>query len=414
MNAIVLIPLLVILILLIMKKHMIVAGLCGAVVAMVIGQLGLAAGTKIVNDALPGMMTMLVPIMYSATALAISKTGGFEALLGLCRRMAGTKLYLVAGAVVLIQALATYAAGLGAGNTMAIGPLAFAVAGAIPQVVAGMAIVTAASFETSPASAETAVTTKIAGIDVGSYVDMMLPFAIFFWVIGIAIATYGVYKHGSLLTKDSAMDRSPEVPLEKLLRTATAPIYFILVVVAGKYFNIWLNYPVFTPVFNMLSALVIAVVMTRESMDKMAENLIQGSSFILTRLFAIGVFLGFINILSQIGTFKYIAQLTANAPSYVFVPLAIITGFVVAVPAGAYSVGVISLILPLLAEVGLKPLHMGFVALAIGMGTQMSPVQINVAALSQTFEMDITQVIRNNAPYLIVMLAVLCGMGLLF
>ena len=71
-NAIVLIPLLVILILLIMKKHMIIAGLCGAVVAMIIGQVGLAAGTKIVNDALPGMMTMLVPIMYSATALAIS------------------------------------------------------------------------------------------------------------------------------------------------------------------------------------------------------------------------------------------------------------------------------------------------------------------------------------------------------
>ena len=68
------------------------------------------------------------------------------------------------------------------------------------------------------------------------------------------------------------MDRSPDVPLEKLVRTAIAPIYFILVVVAGKYFNIWLHYAVFTPVFNMLSALVIAVVMTREPMDKMAEN----------------------------------------------------------------------------------------------------------------------------------------------
>ena len=413
-SVIVLVPLLVILVLLVMRKHMIVAGLCGAVVAMLIGNVGLSAGTKIVNDALPGMLTMLVPIMYSATALAIAKTGGFEALLGLCKRAVGEKLYLVAAAVVLIQALATYAAGLGAGNTMAIGPLAFAVAGAIPQVVAGMAIVTAASFETSPASAETATVTKIAGIDVNTYVDTMFPFTLFFWLIGTTLAAYGVKKHGSLLTKDAIRDNTDDMPMEKLVRNAVAPIYFIMVVVGGKYLNAGLGYAMFTPVFNMISALIIAVVMTREPMDKMAENLIQGSAFILTRLFAIGVFLGFINVLSQIGTFKYIAQLTASAPSYIFVPLAIVAGFVVAVPAGAYSVGVISLILPLLAEVGLTPLHMGFVALAIGMGTQMSPVQINVAALSQTFEMDITQVIRNNAPYLIVILGVICAMGVIF
>lgn len=415
MSAIVLIPLLVIVALLIWQRHMMIAGVAGAVVAMLIGGIGLTQATKIVTDSLPGMLTMLVPILYCSTALAIAKTGGFKALLMLSERMCGERLYLVAGAVVLIQALATYAAGLGAGNTMAIGPLAFAIAGAVPQVVAGMAIVTAASFETSPASAETATTTKIANIDVPTYVDQMFPFTLLFWAIGIAIAAYGVKKHGTMLRNNQLAATSDiNVPLSEIIRKAVAPIYFISIVVAGKYFNAFLGYPVFTPIFNMISSLALAIVMTRMPMDSVAEEMVQGSAFILTKLFSIGIFLGFINILSAIGTFKYIAGLTASAPAAIFVPAAIITGFVVAVPAGAYSVGVISLIMPVLAEVGLKPFHMGLVALAIGMGTQMSPVQINVASLSQTFYMEIQKVCRNNAPYLAIMLVVLCVLGLVF
>ena len=414
MSVIVLLPLLVIAVLLIMRKHMMVAGICGAAVAMLIGKVGLAQASKIVTDSLPGMLTMLVPIIYSATALAIAKTGGFEALLGLSRKLIGERLYLVAAVIVMIQALATYAAGLGAGNTMAIGPLAFTVAGAVPELVAGMAIVTAASFETSPASAESATTSKIGGIDVGTYVDKMFPFTVFFWLLGTALAAYGVWRRGTLYKDQSDKVADENVPTVQLLRRAIAPIYFISVVVAGKYLNAWLGYQVFTPIFNMISTLIIAIAMTKSPIDKVAEDLIQGSSFILTRLFMIGLFLGFINILSTIGTFKYIASLTSSAPAFIFIPVAIITGFIVAVPAGAYSVGVISLIMPVLAELGLNPLQMGFVALAIGMGTQMSPVQINVASLSQTFKMEIQQVVRNNAPYLVGTLIILCIMGAVF
>lgn len=409
MSAIVLLPLLVIIAVLVMRKHMIVAGISGAIVAMIIGHMGLAPATKIIMDAIPGMMSMTTPIMYSATALAVAKTGGFDALLRLSRKITGNRVYLVAAAIVLIQALATYAAGLGAGNTMVTGPLAFAAVGAVPELIAGMAIATAASFETSPASAESATISKIAGIDVGTYVNQMFPFTILFWIIGIALAAYGVWRRGRILNEEN----NEPMSMGQIVRTALPPLYFIIVVVAGKYLNMLFGgYHVFTAPFNMISTLVLATILTKSSMDKMAENLIQGSSFILTRLFAIGVFLGFINILSEIGTFKYIAQIAASAPSFIFVATAILAGFIVAVPAGAYSVGVISLVVPVLAAVGLTPLQMGLVALAIGMGTQMSPVQINVAALSQTFEMEIESVVRNNAPYVLGVLVILIILGL--
>ncbi|WP_227761873.1 hypothetical protein [Zhaonella formicivorans] len=410
MSAIVLLPLLVIIVVLVMKKHMIVAGISGAIVAMIIGHMGLASATKIIMDAIPGMMSMTTPIMYSATALAVAKTGGFDALLRLSRKITGNRVYLVAGAIVLIQALATYAAGLGAGNTMVTGPLAFAAVGAVPELIAGMAIATAASFETSPASAESATIAKIAGIDVGTYVNTMFPFTILFWIIGIALASYGVWRRGHILNEEN----NEPMPMGQLIRTALPPLYFIVVVVAGKYLNNMLfgGYHVFTPPFNMITTIVLATILTKYSIDNMAENLVQGSSFILTRLFTIGVFLGFINILSEIGTFKYIAQIAASAPPFVFVSTAILAGFIVAVPAGAYSVGVISLVVPVLAAVGLTPLQMGLVALAIGMGTQMSPVQINVAALSQTFQMEIERVVRNNAPYVLGVLVLLVILGL--
>ncbi|AKX94960.1 hypothetical protein MTHERMOG20_24200 [Moorella thermoacetica] len=409
MSAIVLLPLLVIIAVLVMRKHMIVAGISGAIVAMIIGHMGLASATKIIMDAIPGMMSMTTPIMYSATALAVAKTGGFDALLRLSRKITGNRVYLVAAAIVLIQALATYAAGLGAGNTMVTGPLAFAAVGAVPELIAGMAIATAASFETSPASAESATISKIAKMDVGTYVNQMFPFTILFWIIGITLAAYGVWRRGRILNEEN----NEPMSMGQIVRTALPPLYFIIVVVAGKYLNMLFGgYHVFTAPFNMISTLVLATILTKSSMDKMAENLIQGSSFILTRLFAIGVFLGFINILSEIGTFKYIAQIAASAPSFIFVSTAILAGFIVAVPAGAYSVGVISLVVPVLAAVGLTPLQMGLVALAIGMGTQMSPVQINVAALSQTFEMEIESVVRNNAPYVFGVLVLLIILGL--
>lgn len=129
-------------------------------------------------------------------------------------------------------------------------------------------------------------------------------------------------------------ENNEPMPMGQLIRTAHPPLYFIVVVVAGKYLNNMLfgGYHVFTPPFNMITTIVLATILTKSSIDNMAENLVQGSSFILTRLFTIGVFLGFINILSEIGTFKYIAQIAASAPPFVFVSTAILAGFIVAIP----------------------------------------------------------------------------------
>lgn len=408
MEIVVLLPLLVMLILVLRNKHMILAGLVGGLTAMLVGGIGFSQASKIVMTSIPGMTGIITPVIYSAVALVLAKLGGFEALLGLSRRVFGRKQYLIAAAIVLTQALATYAAGLGAGNTMVTGPLALAIVGAVPQLIAGMAIVTAASFMTSPSGADAAAISKIANIEIATYSDTMFPITVCLWTLGMAIAAFGVWKSGSVLQDEDTMS---DVTLKEQLIKVMPPVYFLVVVVAGKNLNELFDYSLFSPIFNMFSTLMLGFAVTRQSPGKLAEELVQNSSFLLTKLFAIGIFLGFINILAEIGTFTYIAEFIKSSPAFVTVPVAVFIAFCISIPAGGYSVGVSTLVMPIMVESGLSITQIGLAALAVGVGTQMSPVQINVASLSQSFKLDIQRIVKINAPYMAGVAAILCIMG---
>ena len=408
MEIVVLLPLLVMLILVLRNKHMILAGLVGGLTAMLVGGIGFSQASKIVMTSIPGMTGIITPVIYSAVALVLAKLGGFEALLGLSRRVFGRKQYLIAAAIVLTQALATYAAGLGAGNTMVTGPLALAIVGAVPQLIAGMAIVTAASFMTSPSGADAAAISKIANIEIATYSDTMFPITVCLWTLGMTIAAIGVWKSGSVLQDEDTMS---DVTLKEQLIKVMPPVYFLVVVVAGKNLNELFDYSLFSPIFNMFSTLMLGFAVTRQSPGKLAEELVQNSSFLLTKLFAIGIFLGFINILAEIGTFTYIAEFIKSSPAFVTVPVAVFIAFCISIPAGGYSVGVSTLVMPIMVESGLSITQIGLAALAVGVGTQMSPVQINVASLSQSFKLDIQRIVKINAPYMAGVAAILCIMG---
>lgn len=408
MEIVVLLPLLVMLILVLRNKHMILAGLVGGLTAMLVGGIGFSQASKIVMTSIPGMTGIITPVIYSAVALVLAKLGGFEALLGLSRRVFGRKQYLIAAAIVLTQALATYAAGLGAGNTMVTGPLALAIVGAVPQLIAGMAIVTAASFMTSPSGADAAAISKIANIEIATYSDTMFPITVCLWTLGMTIAAFGVWKSGSVLQDEDTMS---DVTLKEQLIKVMPPVYFLVVVVAGKNLNELFDYSLFSPIFNMFSTLMLGFAVTRQSPGKLAEELVQNSSFLLTKLFAIGIFLGFINILAEIGTFTYIAEFIKSSPASVTVPVAVFIAFCISIPAGGYSVGVSTLVMPIMVESGLSITQIGLAALAVGVGTQMSPVQINVASLSQSFKLDIQRIVKINAPYMAGVAAILCIMG---
>ena len=102
------------------------------------------------------------------------------------------------------------------------------------------------------------------------------------------------------------------------------------------------------------------------------------------------------------------------APQIIIVPCAIIMAFLIAIPSGAMCAGVLALILPTMSLLGMPSASMGMVAIAAGLGTQVSPVQINIAALSDGFQVDIMTIVKNNMKYVLIVLAVLIVASFIF
>ncbi|MGE4194468.1 MAG: transporter [Pseudodesulfovibrio sp.] len=401
-------PLLLIIALLFMRQHMLVAGLAGGVLTMLIGGLSIGSATGIFLGGMKQMLSIIVPILYAAAAAMVARAGSVQAIVELAQRYLKGRIAILAGVFVLIQAGATYMAGMGAGNTMVIAPLVAAAVGCIPGVVAGMAIATAACFTTSPASTETAIAAKAAATELTLHASNMLPYTIFFVLCGAALAAWSVWRKGAIVnTPEGGEDQEETMALSKLWITALPALVLLGLVVGGNFLNALIGIKLFTPMTIIIATAGAVVACSKLNLTETCEALTDGARFILTTLFAVGIFLGLINMMAEIGTFKEIAGLASTvSPSFVL-PVAILIGFGVAFPAGAFCAGVLTLILPTLSNLGMPSEAMGFVAIATGLGTQISPVQINVAALGQGFNLPIMGVVRANLPYVLSALAVL-------
>ncbi len=412
-----LIPIAIILVVLIFwRRHMLFAGLLGAVVAMLIGQIALGDAVGMVTGGISTMFSYTAPILYAAAAVMVSQAGCFKAIVNIAQKKLKKKIFLFAAFMVLVQSLATYMAGMGAGNTMVIAPLVFVAVGAIPEVIAGMAIATAACFTTSPASTETVLAAEAAAVDVGKHAANMMPLTLIMVLLGAALAGYGVYKKGSLLV-EAANSEGEDAEEEEIRRPGVRmipAIALLLLVILGGKINGLLNVHIFSPVVNVLITAILTAALTPLGINKTCDALGEGSKYILTTLFSVGIFLGFINIIAALGTFEQLAALVGMAPQIIIVPCAIIMAFLIAIPSGAMCAGVLALILPTMSLLGMPSASMGMVAIAAGLGTQVSPVQINIAALSDGFQVDIMTIVKNNMKYVLSVLAVLIVASFIF
>lgn len=407
-----LLPLVVILVLLFFKQHMLFAGLVGGAIAVVIGGFSLGDVNGAVMEGVKTMFSYTAPILFAAAAVMTAKGGSVQAVVKMAEKALKGKIAIFAGILILIQAAATYMAGMGAGNTMVIAPLVAMAVGAVPEVVVAMSIVTAVGFTTSPASTETVLAAEAAGVDVMVHANNMLPLTLLFIVLGVVLAVYGVSKRGVLVSNNKNAV-SEDIQGNLFIRALPA-IALLTFVILGSRINGLLGFVVFTPVTTVMLTAILTAIFTPLGITKTSEALIDGSRYILTTLFGVGIFLSFINLIARLGTFEQLAGLVANVPSTLIVPSAIIMAFLIAIPSGAFAAGVLVLILPTLSLLGLPSQAMGFVAIAVGFGTQISPVQINVAALSEGFGVDILQICRNNVKFILVSLAILIALSFVF
>lgn len=401
-----LIPLIIMLIMLVFKMHMLIAGFSAGIVAVLIGGLSIELMTDLFIEGISDMLVIVIPILYAATAGMVSKGGSMQALVELAEKSLKNKIAILAGLIVLIQGFAAYAAGNSAATAIVIAPLMAMAVGAIPEVIGAMAILSAVAFTTTVASPESAFTAESSGIDVVSYSNTMFPYTIIFFLIGITLAVIGVMRRKRKQEDGSKEKTSEKESNKKLLYKSVPFVSLLILIVFGPALNNWLEITIFSPPVIVIIVTILTMIFSTMSINETAEALVDGSQFILTTLFSVGIFLGFINMIAELGTFEQLAELIQLAPERLILPVAMTVSFLIAIPSGAFTAGVLALILPTLSTLGLSPLAMGFVAIATGLGAQLSPVQINVAAFSEGFDMEITEIIKNNIPYITGMLIV--------
>jgi hypothetical protein len=394
-----LIPLIIVLVLLFLKVDMIIAGLVGGILAVIIGGIGLADVNQQILDAIPTMLGITVPIINSAIAMAVFKSGGYSAALALAKRGTKGKVEFVSVFIVILLAAATYMSGIGGGSAMVIAPLAFAAVGVVPELIAAMSLAAAVSFTTSPASLETSITSQLAGIDAAEYVTTMRPYWLFFVILALILAYWGTKRRG-IGFKEAADDEYSNMSNGQLFKITIPAIFLLFAVIFGPVVNNLVGTAIFTPLTYMVVTLALIYLCTKFDMNESVTAMVDGSSYILTRLFQVGIFLGFINVIAATGTFSVIAGVANNAPTAIVIPVAVLTGILIGIPAGAYVGSVLTLVLPVAVSLGFPVVALGFVTMGVGLGSQMSFVNITMQALSSGFQTPILDIVKGNVKWI--------------
>lgn len=408
-----LIPLVIVLVLLFLRVDMLFAGLAGGIIAMLIMGFGLNRINEEMLEAIPTMLTITVPIINSAVAMAVFHSGGYSAALELVKRATKGKVEYVSAFIVILLAAATYMSGVGGGSAMVIAPLAFAAVGVVPELIAGMSLAAAAGFTTSPASLETSVVSELAGIPVVDYVSNMRPYWIFFTVVAVLLAFIGT-KRRNIGFKDDESGEYREMDNGELFKITIPAIFLLFAVIFGPIVNGLIGFNLFNPFVYMIVTLLLIFVFTKFNLNETGEALIEGSSYILTRLFQVGIFLTFINIIAETGVFTLIANIATDVPNIVVVPAAVLAGVLIGIPAGAYVGSILVLILPVVIALNFSPLAIGFVTMGVGMGSQMSFVNITMQALSSGFQLPIYDIVKGNIRWIGLASVVLLIVAFLF
>lgn len=411
-------PLLAVLILLLppFRAHVLVAGFVGGLLAIIIGGLSIGDATSLFTEGVSRLFSITSVLLFASTAMVLARAGSMSSTLSILDRWLKGKVQWIAATMVLVQALAVYAAGHGAANTLVTAPLLFSAVGFNPLTVVAMSLVSGASWATSPASAESAVISDAMGITAQQYANFMLPFTATIWVIAAILAFVGVsraLKNGTLKPGVSPEGAGAEGEMaahgeQELLGDPNAPgwkralPFFALVamMVFGPLVNRAVGTAIFTAFTTPFIAIFLAAALVKINFNTLAKEFVKGSAPILGYLFLVGVFLGFVNMLGEIGTFEVLAGLPGALSGSIVGIAALVVAFVIAIPSAAYTAAIDALILPVMAAAGVPTALFGFVGVAVAQGAMMSPVQVNVAASAHGFRTTVMKIVSNNAPYM--------------
>jgi hypothetical protein len=238
-------------------------------------------------------------------------------------------------------------------------------------------------------------------------------FWIVFVVIAIVIALYGTKKRNALF-KGEESEEFKNMTDNQLLKNTIPAIFLLSAVIFGPFVNKLVGFALVTPLVYSIVTVALIFICTKMNLNQSVNAMVDGSNYILVRLFSVGIFLAFINIIGETGAFSAIVSVAKSAPAALMVPAAVLAGFLVGIPAGAYVGSVLTLVLPIAVSLGFSPIALGFVTMGVGLGSQMSFVNITMQALSSGFQIPIIDVVKGNSKWVLGCCALLLVLSFIF
>ncbi|MEM1558020.1 MAG: hypothetical protein QXG12_05460, partial [Thermoproteota archaeon] len=267
------------------RLHPLLAGFMGAFLAIAFTAFSLPIsdiGTQFYNG-VNGIMFSSV-MLYAATALFLSEIGSTKAFVDLISKLLGPRnLWALPAILIFLLGVVVYVAGHGAANILVIGPIIYSIAGWIPEIVAATGIAASASWTTSPASAETGVTAKTAGVAPETYSSFMRLYTLVMWIIATSLALYGLFKHKKrILETSSHVINISETSFRETAIKAIPFIAFFLLIFVGPLFKI---HAIITLLIVMLLTYVLLV---RKDFSTYTQKWVEANRPLLTYLFYAG------------------------------------------------------------------------------------------------------------------------------
>ena len=396
-------PIVVVFILLVFRQHMLFAGLVGAALTVLFGRLSLETSNNVFLNALHQKIGVEVPLIYGALAVMLYNAGCFQALANLARHYGrGRHKIPVCLTLVLLHGVTTYLFGSASSMTAIFAPVLAHLVGTSPWVVAALSIVSAVGFSTSPASTETFITAQVAGRDIIEHSVAMFPYTIWFYVLALVLATWGLWKH-----KPSNAEVEPGIEPAGSLggdwRRALPVFTLLLLEIACPF-----GFAFLTPLSILVIVFILTLFCMRIAPSEMCRLFLEGSMKVAERLFSIGLFLGFLTLMGEWGAGSSLLALTNHVPPSFLLPIVMLLAFVVAIPIGIHCSAILLMFLPTLAASHHLPSEaLGLVTLATALGAHLSPVQVNIVSLGSKFDIPVSQVIRGNIPFIALSIAML-------
>jgi len=405
------VPLVIIVILVFMKFDIVIAGLVGAVLAMVVSSVSFETANRQMIEAMPQVFNDSRLMIDAALAAVFMQTGSYKSSVAFIQRCTNMQARYISIFGIFLLTMSVFLSGNGIGSIFIITPFIFAAGGATPFLMSVCSFVSMLALLLSPLSIEAGIIASAGGLRIADYIVLFMTGFVVFALVGVGVGLY-VINRGKKAELGEKVDIAlNKMTTEVLFKRIIPLVFLIFALMFGNVINYLFGFIVLSPILYMIGSLILLYLCTPLSVNEVMKTLIDGSTVILPRMFQIALFVGFMNIIMNTGVLEGIAQFVRVMPDSLTLTAAIIVGFLLAVPSGVYIGIVLASILPFVAQLGFLPIELWLVSLGVALGSQLSVANMMVYAHAQGFTQSVLNIIKGNVTWVGMSMGILVIVG---